>query len=389
MMQFDMYIPTKVLFGKGKLKELHKEVLPGKKALIVISKGQSTRRFGYLDSVINELDLSNIDYVIYDGIEANPTSQDIDDGANFAKDKCVDFVVAIGGGSVIDSAKMISLLITNDGSAWDYTCLDCEKKVAKFTPLPLVVISTTAGTGSEIDCASAFTYLPTSEKVAFKDERLFPQITIIDPTMTYSIPSTLTAYQGWDALTHSMENLINKNTHELGEILARKVVKEAGIYLEKAVNNGQNEKARETMALCSFLSGIVIHTSGTSSMHALECAMSALHPNLAHGAGLIILSEAYFQYFIDLHVCDEIFVEMAHLLGNVNANNPNDFIKEIKRIHLKCHADELKMSDYGITRDEFPLIVEKARKSMKSNFLNDRYMLSNDDCLIILEKSYR
>ena len=389
MINFDMYIPTKVLFGKNKIYDLHKEKLPGQKALIVISKGQSTKKFGYLSKVIHELNLSNVDFIVYDGIEANPTSQNIDEGIAFATDKNVDFIVALGGGSVIDSAKMIALLLKKQGKAWEYISLKQEEKIQYFEPLPLVVISTTAGTGSEIDCAGAFTHMATNEKVSFKDERLFPQLSVIDPSMTYTIPPQLTAFQGWDALTHSIENLINKNNHQIGTILAKQVVQSAGIYLEKAVVDGNDEKAREEMSLSSYLSGIVIHTGGTSSMHALECAMSAIHPNLPHGAGLIMLSLSYFQYFIDLHVCDDVFIEIAQLLGNSNADDPNDFIKEIKRIHKSCKVDKLKMSDYGITKNEFPSIIKKAKKSMNSNFMIDRHYLSDNDCLKILENAYK
>lgn len=387
-MEFEIYIPTKVLFGKNKLSELHKEKMPGQKALIVTSKGQSIKRYGYLDRLVNELQLCQVDYVIYNQIGANPTSDEIDNGVIFAKEHHIDFIVAIGGGSVIDSAKMIALVMNNGGKIWDYACPSGEKRKAEHDPAPIIVISTTAGTGSEIDCAGAFTYVPTSEKVAFKDERLFPRITVIDPSLTYSIPQHLTAYQGWDALTHSMENLINKNQHEMSSIFAKQAIQYAGKFLPLAVKDGSNEEAREKMAFVSYLSGMVIQTSGTTSMHALECAMSALHPELPHGAGLIILSKAYFQFFIDKHVCDDIFIEMAQLLGIKNASQPSAFIEAIKDIHQQCEVNHLKMSDYHITMDEFPIIIANARKAMGANFHNDRYELSDEDCLAILKQSY-
>lgn len=284
---------------------------------------------------------------------------------------------------------MMALLIPNGGKAIEYTRLqEGGKKKAMNEPLPVIVVSTTAGTGSEVDCAGAFTNVETEEKVSFSDTRLFPKIAIIDPSMMVTIPKTLTAYQGWDALTHSMENLINKNQHELAQILARQVIQTAGMYLPKVCLDGKNEKARENMAMCSFLSGIVICSSGTTSMHALECAMSAKHPQLAHGAGLILLSKAYYQFFIDKHVCDDIFIDMAKLLGNVDASDPYDFITEIQRIHEKCGVSSLKMSEYGIQKEEFKDIIASARKAMGSNFDNDRYPLSDMDCMEILEKSY-
>ena len=383
------FFPTKILFGAEKLKTLHQEKLPGKRALVLITNGNSMKKYGYLDQLCNELNLAQVDFVIYNQISANPTSDEIDNGAKFAMEKQVDFIIALGGGSVIDSAKMIAIVLTNGGSIWNYTCTDKKPKTVINDPIAIIAIPTTAGTGSEVDCAGAFTYLPLQEKVAFKDERLFPAITVIDPTLTYTLPSKLTAYQGWDALTHSMENLINKNENSDATNIAKTVVKLAGNNLSKAVKNGDDQEARDKMAISRYVSGIVINLSGTTSMHALECAMSALHPDLEHGAGLIILSIAYFQFFIDLHICDEVFVEMARLLGAVDANSPDDFIKAIKNIHQKCHVDNLKMSDYLISEDEFPLIIAKARRAMPGNFVNDRYLLSDEDCLKILKQAYR
>lgn len=388
-MNFEVFIPTKVVFGFGKLKELKKYQMPGKKALIVISNGKSVKTNGYLDSVTVQLKDMNINYAIFDKVEANPTLDMINQGGQYAKEQDCDFIIALGGGSVIDSAKAIAILATNGENMWDYIQTGSgKKKKIKNNPLSIVSIPTTAGTGSEVDCAGAFTNMKTKEKVSFKDERLFPKIAIIDPYLSSSVPPRYTAFQGWDALTHSMENMINKNNHEFSTILARQVIQYAGQYLGLATNQGDNYEAREKMALASYLSGIVIHLSGTSSQHALECAMSAIAPNLPHGAGLMILSKAYFQFFIDKHVCDDIFVEMAQLLGNKTANHPDDFIDCIDKILKECHMDNLKMSDYGITKDQFQEIIRSSKLTMNGSYEIDRYSLTDDDCLKILNQAF-
>ncbi|WP_279220055.1 iron-containing alcohol dehydrogenase [Clostridium sp. MF28] len=154
MYNFDFYMPTKVLFGAGKLQELHTEVLPGKKALIVTSNGSSTKKFGYLDALEKELDLAGVTYEIFDEIRPNPTNRNIMDGAMKANETGCEFVIALGGGSVMDSSKCIALMMTNTGDIWDYSySLNGGKKNPEKDAAPIVAITTSAGTGSEVDCS--------------------------------------------------------------------------------------------------------------------------------------------------------------------------------------------------------------------------------------------
>ncbi|MDO5785889.1 MAG: iron-containing alcohol dehydrogenase, partial [Eubacteriales bacterium] len=147
-MGFRMYVPTRIVFGAGRLNKLHSQKLPGKKAMIVISNGKSTRANGSLDKTIAELEQEGVESVVFDKIMANPLKSTVMEGGAFAKENGCDFIVALGGGSVMDASKAIATMATNDGDLWDYVYGGTGKRQRiPNDPLPVVAITTTAGTG--------------------------------------------------------------------------------------------------------------------------------------------------------------------------------------------------------------------------------------------------
>lgn len=195
-MSFNIYVPTNLLFGKGELNKLSNQNLPGKKAILITSNGKSMKENGYLDRVEKQLKLANIDYVIFNKIESNPLKTTVMLGAAFTRENKCDFIIALGGGSVIDAAKAIAIVSTNDGDYWDYIPSGTGKgKAIKNKPLAIVAIPTTAGTGSEVDSGTVITNSETHEKTGFVNEALFPILAIVDPELMLSVPSKLTAYQ--------------------------------------------------------------------------------------------------------------------------------------------------------------------------------------------------
>lgn len=316
-MDFNMYVPTKILFGAGTLNELGKQQLPGKKAVIIISNGKSTRADGYLSRTEEQLAQAGVATSVFDKIQPNPLKETVMEGAAFVKAQGADFIVALGGGSVIDSAKAIAVMAANPGDLWDYIASGTGKgQPIKNKPLPIVAISTTAGTGSEADAGCVITNPDTNEKVGLKTPDLFPVLCIEDPELMKSVPAHYTAYQGFDAL-------------------------------------------------------------------------SAYHPNLPHGAGLIMLSRAYFGNVIAHHACDERFIRMAKAMGMENADKPEDFLTVLQKLLEDCGVADLKMSDYGITPDEFPKMADNAMGPMGGLFACDRVALTKEDVIGIYQKSYK
>ena len=295
---FGQYIPTRIFFGNGEIKRMATEKLPGRKAMIVISSGTSMRKFGYLDKLTQALDAQKIPYVIYDKILPNPIREHVMEAATICREEGCDFIIGLGGGSSIDSAKSIAIMARNDGDYWDYISGGSGKaKPITKGVLPIIAIPTTAGTGTEAD---QWTVISNGEeKIGFGTDETFPTISIVDPELMVSVPPHLTAYQGFDALFHSVEGYLANIASPLSQMYSLKSIELIASNLTKAVKDGTDLEARENVALGSMLAGMVEATSCTISQHALEHAMSGLFPKLPHGAGLIIISEAYLSSFLN------------------------------------------------------------------------------------------
>ena len=390
-MSFNMYVPTRFLFGSGRLSKLHKQVMPGKKALLVISNGKSARASGALVRTQEQLEMAGVEAVIFSGIGPNPDKASVMDGAAAARGEGCDFIVALGGGSVMDAAKAIAMMATNDGDLWDYVKGGTGKaKRIESDPLPVVCITTTAGTGSEADQWGVVTNEDTHEKIGVGGyDSLFPVLSVIDPDLMMSVPPVYTAYQGFDTLFHAVECYISKFANLMSDLFAMAAIENVGAFLVRAVENGGDREARERMAFANTAAGIVMTLSVTTALHSLEHAMSGDHPKLPHGAGLIMLSVAFFSFFIDRHVCDERFVCMARALGMKEAGRPEDFITGLKRIQKDCGVDDLKMSDFGMTPDEFDRIAKSAKETMGGLFASNPDEMTHEDCVDILRRSYR
>lgn len=389
-MNFNYYIPTRLLFGKGQLSNLHKQALPGKKALIVISSGKSTRAGGYLDRVQKELETAGIPCVVFDKILPNPIKSHVMEGAAFAKENHCDFVIGLGGGSSIDSAKAIAVMAANPGDYWDYVSGGSGKaKLVPADPLPVVAITTTAGTGTEADPWTVITKEDTEEKIGFGYEKTFPVLAVVDPELMMTVPADLTAYQGFDALFHSTEGYINITANVMSDMYALKAIELIGKSLAAAVQNGSDEAARGNVALGNTLAGMVESTSGCTSEHSLEHALSAYHPALPHGAGLIMISRAYYTHFAKKGCCNERLITMAKTMGKKDASDPMDFVEALIELQKACKVDNLKMSDYGIKKEEMEKYAVKAYETMGGLFEVDPAPLSKEDCIAILEDSYK
>lgn len=392
-MKFTYSIPTKILFGPGSFNDLATTPLPGKKALIVITAGKSMRANGYLDRLIAMLDKQGIGHALFDKILPNPVLRHVHEGAALAREQGCDFVIGLGGGSSIDSAKSIAVMAKNPGDYWDYISGGSGKgRLLVNGALPIVAIATTAGTGTEADPWTVITKEDTNEKIGFGCAETFPVLSVVDPEMMLTIPAHLTAYQGFDALFHATEGYIANVATPLSDAYALKSIELLAKYLPAAVKDGSDLEARTQVALASTLSGMVESTSCCTSEHGMEHALSAFYPKLPHGAGLIMLSEAYYSFFADK--APERFTAMAKAMGVVTghlpeAERPMAFVKALVELQKACGVDGLKMSDYGITKEDMAKCAANARHTMGGLFELDPYALSLDETTQIMMNAYK
>ena len=270
---------------------------------------------------------------------------------------------------------------------------EAVRLIRKDNPLPLVCVTTTAGTGSEADAGGVISCEENDEKLRLGSPKLFPRLSVVDPELMLTVPARLTAFQGFDALFHNVECFIANNHTLMGDMICREGIRNAAASLAACVSDGANLEARTQLAFANTLGGYAMVCSGCCGCHGTEHGMSAHHHDLPHGAGLIMIACAYHQHMIDAHACDDRYVEMARLMGasegEVAEQGPSAFVTELARLKRECGVDGLAMSEWGITRDELPAIAENAITTNGALFGHDPVELSVDDVTAILEASWK
>lgn len=380
MKPFVNHIPTRLYFGTGQLGMLGTLPMPGKRALVVITSGKSMRSTGTLDRVIKLLAHNHVSAAVYDNVQPNPTREQVMAGAEFAKREQCDFVIGLGGGSPIDAAKAIAIMAANPGDYWDYVSGGTGRAQPILNPaLPIIAITTTAGTGTEIDPWSVITN--GNEKIGFGCDMTFPKISIVDPELMLTLPPQLTAFQGFDAFFHAAECFLANCATPISNLYCLKSVELLCKSLPRAVRDGEDLAARTDVALANTLSGMAESTSSCTSEHSLAHAIGGFHPNIPHGAALIMISKAWFKFYA-LRAPKQ-FAALAKAAGQ------SDFLGALDKLQRDCGVDELKMSDYGMTRDELPAINDNAWETMGGLFEFDRVKMDREESLSILEDSFR
>lgn len=382
---FSFYMPTRLFFGPGSVKKLARARLPEGRGLI-ITGGTSTTRLGYVAKVTDALAEAGHETMVYNKVQPNPTIEGVRECAALCRAENIAFVVGLGGGSSIDTAKAVAIMATNEGDWWDYVHggTGGGKRIPK-AGLPIVAIPTTAGTGTEAD---PFTVITNGEeKIGGGGEKCFPTISIVDPDFMMTVPPHLTAYQGFDAFFHAAEGYLATTASPISEMFSLKSIELIGRSLATAVHEGGNADARADVALANTLAGFVETLSSCTGEHAIEHALSAFHPTLPHGAGLIMISKAYWSRFFESS--GDKLVAIARALGYADAQEPADFIAALADLQKRCNVHELRLSGYGVRPEDFGKIADNAIDTMGGLFRVDPRPLSREDIIGILEESYK
>lgn len=381
-MHFEYFMPTKIIFGSGKLKELSIKSLPGKKALIVITNGKSMRSLGYLDRVMGYLQEQGVEAIVFDKVLPNPIQQHVMEAAEIARNENCDFIIGLGGGSAIDSAKSVAIMVKNSGVYWDY--VKGHKSITQDV-LPIVAIPTTAGTGTEADPWTVITNNETNEKIGFGVSQTFPVFSIVDPELMVSVPPKLTAYQGMDAFFHAAEGYLANISQPISDLYALDSIHRITQFLPTAVKDGKNIQAREQLAWASTQSGMVESTSSCISEHSMEHALSAFYPELPHGAGLIALSIPFYSYLLkkDRDKVKKRYIEMAHAMGRTG-DKPELFIEALKELIKDIGLSGLKLSEWGIKKEEAEKLAANSFEAMGFLYQLDPISLTEEDATCII-----
>ena len=389
MNKIDYYIPTRVIFGTGRLRELATITLPGKKALICVTEDGLMAKLGIQQKVIELLNQNSVSSIVFDGVTPNPTRKGVMMASQIAKENHCDFVIGLGGGSSIDTAKAVSIVMINSGDLWDYAAVGSGGRKEVNGAVPVVAISTTAGTGTETDPYSVVTNEVTGEKLDFTLDEIFPKISIIDPSLMTSIPRDLSLFQGFDALFHASECYVNNGgQNRLLDLYAIDAVDKVTKNLYGVLINGNDLEARENISYAAnILCGFTQALGPCTSHHIIAQALGGLFPQVPHGAALILIAKEYYKR-VHAYLPKE-FDEIGKVMGeSININDPgSSFLSGLTKLMDITGANNIKMSDFGINRDKLKNIADIAVNTVGLDC--DRYTLTEHDVLEILEKSYR
>ncbi|HEY9593186.1 MAG TPA: iron-containing alcohol dehydrogenase [Spirochaetia bacterium] len=394
MNSFMYYMPSRLIFGPGKLAELATTpYFPWKKALLVVGAGGATRRTGSLERVRGLLAGRGVAVVVYDRIKPNPEMAQVEEAAKIARDEKCDVVIGLGGGSTIDSSKSIAVLAKNPGRYWDYMMSGTGgRKTPTNGALPIVAITTTAGTGTEADPWTVQSNPETKEKIGWGNDSTFPALSIIDPELMTTLPPKQTAYTGMDALFHSVEAYLATCHQPASDLLALEAVSLIAKWLPVAVTDGKNIEARTALAWANTEAGICESLSSCISHHSMEHAVSAFYPNVAHGAGLTMLSVAYFTDVAERN--PERFAELAAAMGEKVDALPAEkramaFVGALEKLIRAAGLADEKLSAYGVKKSDIPAMAANSLSAMGGLFALTPVKQGQTDVERIFEKAYR
>lgn len=290
---FSLQIPTRLVFGAGKLSELGKETSRiGSRALVVAMP--IMEQLGCLGRAMDSLKEAGLEISLWSKIRENPRSQDADEAFQVVKSRGCDCVVALGGGSTIDLAKAIAVIAKTKPPAWDYVYTETKRKVTGA--LPVVSVPTTAGTGSHMTGYAVISNDELGIKSTIVSPMICPTASIVDPKLTSDLDPGLTASTGFDAFSHSFESYINRNSSVATDMMAERALPLILHHLPLAVKDPANLESRMALAWADTLAGILIFNSGTTLPHALGQALSGKFHRIRHGPSLAAIYPAFMMF---------------------------------------------------------------------------------------------
>ncbi len=365
MYAFEAFLPTRIVFGAGKVGELRKYIEGlGKKAMIVTGR-RSTKESGLLDRVLQILRSKGIDAVVFDKITPNPVLESVDEGARIARQEKVEFIIGLGGGSAIDSGKAIAVAACSGGSYWDYTRVGGRKRPR--CALPIVAIPTTHGTGTEADPFLVITNTKTKEKLGEGFGKLtFPVVSIVDPETMVTLPKDQTAYTSMDAFYHSLEVFLNVNAYPYSDVLALDSMKRVVSNLRVAYENPRDIEARSELAWASTEAGITETLVGVVANHALEHGLSGFNDRVVHGLGLCTLGPHFLEYIFD-HAYRRIAIVGREVFGVQEIDDKRAAALAINKLweFQEVYGCNMPIRELGIAKEDFQEMAEIVYRMFK------------------------
>jgi len=388
MKAFNYYQPTEIIYGVDRIEELGQLAKRyGKKCLLVTTPPIPVLQplFERAKKILTD---AQIEVFHFDQVQPNPTTDNIAEGAKMAIENKVDFVVGLGGGSSMDSAKAIAVEATHEGSCWDYLYFRESQPTEKT--LPVIAISTTSGTGSQVTQVAVVTNPKERNKSALYHSNLFPKIAIVDPKLMLTLPEHVTASTGFDAFCHAFESTLHPNSSTYVDTLAYKAIQIIVETLPALLKDLTNLELRSKMALADTFAGLCIANAGVTLPHGVGMAISGLYPHVMHGESLAIIYPSFSRFTYKSAIPQ--FATVGRIF-NSELNNVSDeeaaqkACEEIDSF-IKNIGMWMSLKDANMPEEEIPLLA-KASMVLPDYKANPRVATDAEMLELIKESYYR
>jgi len=381
------YNPTDLRFGWGSVSEVGEIVAEhGKRCLMV-----TVKPFPALEPVFKRIKKlcadAGVEIFHFDGVQPNPTTNNVNAGVTIGEKNNVDVILGVGGGSSMDTAKCISVGVTHEGNAWEYRVI--EGKPIEDKLLPIIAVSTTAGTGSEVTPAAVLTKTDIHSKYALYDKLLCPTVGIVDPELTLTLPPHVTASTGWDAFCHSFEAYThNANASDYIDMHALEGMRLVIKNLPIVVKDGQNREAREALHWANTLGGLAITNAGVTLPHGMGMAIGGNAPHIAHGEALAIMYPAINRWTWK-HLIKE-YATVARLFNPALNDESDEIVAEKSSDEMDKFLKEIGMwmsfRDKNVSES---ILKDIAKDTFQlPDYTNHAIVPNADDVMDLLKKSY-
>jgi alcohol dehydrogenase class IV len=384
---FDYLQPTEIRFGRGRVAEVGTAVARFGKRCLVVTEANVEALEPVIAKVQTSLEEAGVAVARFDGVIPNPTTDTITAGAEAANAHRADVVLGLGGGSSMDSAKAIAVEATHEGTSWDYLFY---KKPPTDKTLPVIAVTTTSGTGSQVTQVAVVTHTETRDKSAIFDPIVYPKVAIVDPELMVTLPMHVTAATGFDVFCHSFESTVSVNTTPYAQVLAWEAIRRVLVDLPAALEDGSHIEARSSLAWADTLAGLCIANAGVTLPHGIGMAIGGMYPHVAHGEALALTYPAFTRFTWEAAVPQ--FATLGRLLirdadgapdEDVARNSCEELDGFLKKIGLW-----IGLEDKGVPEEELPAL---AKQSMVLHDYenNPRVVESEAEMLELLRQCYR
>jgi alcohol dehydrogenase len=352
---FPFLLPGRIQFGPGVAQTIGQEATSFGQSVMVVTD-QGVRGAGLIEPIVSELERAGLECSVFAEVEANPRIATVEKAAAAAKEHGAEMLVAVGGGSVIDTAKVVSAIVSHGGGVLEYEGYDRVPGPV----IPLIALPTTSGTGSEVTFWAVVTDVSRSYKLAVSSVLLAPRVALVDPLLTKSLPPTVTAGTGLDALSHAIEAYTARCSNPISDALALYAIELVALNLERAVHDGADVEARCGMALASLIAGISFGNADTSAAHAMAEALGGVF-DTPHGLACAVCLP-YMTRF-NLPAVTVKTARIGQALGLPTAKLPLEEAAEATIEGLVALGKRVgipTMRSFGVTEADIPLLVSIA-----------------------------